>query len=196
MQWGIHVSIPTLSRTLRRLLITHKHVSIRALECNNILRSAYMNRIATIVPNPEMFIFIDEATKNKRTTGRPMGWAVVGDRCVQQRCFVRGQRYSILPALTLDGIITYNIIEGSVTAARFLTFLRELVVRLSSHLCFHSFTFHLQLPLTNPYPGPRSVIVLDNCSIHHAKDIHQLIEDEARKPPLWSLPCTNANLPS
>jgi hypothetical protein len=129
-QRGVIVSIPTLTRTLRRLLMTHKHVSVRALERNDILRSAYMNMIATVVPDPEMFIFIDEAAKNKRTTGRPMGWAVVGERCVQRRCFVRGQRYSILPALTLDGIITYDIIEGSVTAARFLTFLRELVVRL------------------------------------------------------------------
>jgi hypothetical protein len=103
----------------------------------------YMNRIATIVPDPEIFIFIDKAAKNKQTTGRSMGWAVVGDRCVQRRCFVHGQRYSILPALTLDGIITYDIIKGSVTAARFLTFLRDLVVRLSSHLHLLSFMIDL-----------------------------------------------------
>jgi hypothetical protein len=87
-----------------------------------------MNKIATEVTDPEMFIFIDEAAKNKQTLGRSMGWGVMGQRCMQWRCFVRGQCYSILPALTLDGIITYDIIEGSVTAARFLTFLRELVV--------------------------------------------------------------------
>jgi hypothetical protein len=87
-----------------------------------------MNTIATQVSDPEMFIFIDEAAKNKQTARRSMGWAVMGQCCMQRRCFVRGQRYLILPALTLDGIITYDIIEGSVTAARFLTFLRELVV--------------------------------------------------------------------
>jgi hypothetical protein len=38
-----------------------------------------MNRIATIVPDPEMFIFIDEAAKNKRMTGRSMGWGAVSD---------------------------------------------------------------------------------------------------------------------
>jgi hypothetical protein len=133
-QRGVRVSITTVIRTLPRLLITHKHVSIRALKRNDILRSAFMNMIATQVPDPEMFIFLDEAAKNKRTAGRSMGWAFMGKRCVQRRCFVRGQRYSFLPALTLDGIIAYDyydIIEGSVTAARFLTFLRELVVSLS-----------------------------------------------------------------
>jgi hypothetical protein len=37
-----------------------------------------------------------------------------------------------------------------------------------------------QIPLTNPYPGPRSVLVLDNCRIHHAEEIRHLVEDEAR----------------
>jgi hypothetical protein len=36
-QRGIHVSIPTLARTLCHLLITHKHVSVQALERNDIL---------------------------------------------------------------------------------------------------------------------------------------------------------------
>ncbi|KAF8336083.1 hypothetical protein F5887DRAFT_858536, partial [Amanita rubescens] len=56
---------------------------------------------------------------------------------IQHRCFIRGQRYSILPVLTLDGIITYDVVPGSVNSARFVQFLRELLV-----------------PLTNPYPGP------------------------------------------
>jgi len=39
----------------------------------------------------------------------------------------------------------------------------------------------LQIPLTNPYPGPRSVLIIDNCNIHHAEEVHQLVEDEAGK---------------
>jgi hypothetical protein len=34
------------------------------------------------------------------------------------------------------------------------------------------------MPLTNPYPGPRSVIVLDNCNIHHSEEVRELIEDD------------------
>jgi hypothetical protein len=45
--------------------------------------------------------------------------------------FLRGVRYSILPALTTDGIIALEIVEGSITKDRFLCFLKEQVVSLS-----------------------------------------------------------------
>ncbi|KDQ55614.1 hypothetical protein JAAARDRAFT_91352, partial [Jaapia argillacea MUCL 33604] len=70
------------------------------------------------------------------------------------------KRYSILPILTMDGIIAYDIIEGLVTSEWFVQFLRDHVI-----------------PLTNPYPGPHSVLVLDNCSIHHSEEVRQVIED-------------------
>jgi transposase len=124
----VFVSIPTLLRTLQRLHYSRKGVSVRALERDNLLRSAFMNRVADEVSNPDMLMFVDEAARNKRTSGRPKGWSLVGKRCVQRRCFGRGERFSILPILTLDGIITYDIIPGSVTSERFLRFLRELVV--------------------------------------------------------------------
>ena len=41
---------------------------------------------------------------------------------------MRGRWFSILPILTLDGIIAYDIIEGSVTSEQFVHFLQELVV--------------------------------------------------------------------
>lgn len=126
---GIKVSMPTIFRTLQRFHFSHKCVSARALERNALIRSAYMNRIATIAPDPDMLMFADEAARDRRTSSRRKGWSPVGKRCVQRRFFVRGQRYSILPILTLDGIITYDIIPGSVTTALFLKFLRELVVR-------------------------------------------------------------------
>ena len=75
-----------------------------------------------------MLMFIDEAARNRRTSGRKWGWSLVGKRCVQRRHFVRGQRYSILPVPTLDGIIANDVIEGSVTTRDFVTFLKELVV--------------------------------------------------------------------
>ena len=126
---GVSVSVATLMRALCRLHYSHKSVSVRVLERNDLLRSAFMNKIADEVTNPDMLMFVDEAARNKRTSGRTKGWSLVGKRCVQRRCFGRGQRFSILPILTLDGIITYDIIPGSVTSEQLLQFLRELVVR-------------------------------------------------------------------
>src|ERR1700683_2417155 len=36
----------------------------------------------------------------------------------------------------------------------------------------------LQAPQLTPYPGPRSVVVLDNCAIHHDEEIHRIIVEE------------------
>jgi len=34
------------------------------------------------------------------------------------------------------------------------------------------------MPFTTPYPGPRSVLVMDNCRIHHGEDVRRLVEDD------------------
>ncbi|KAI6010644.1 hypothetical protein PISMIDRAFT_50406, partial [Pisolithus microcarpus 441] len=66
--------------------------------------------------------------------------------------------YSIIPAITLDGIIAYDIVEGPPSLQQFLRFLKEQV-----------------MPFTNPYPGPHSVLIMDNCHIHHGEDIRCLV---------------------
>ncbi len=150
---GILLSQSTLMRTLHQLHISRKCVSARALERNDLIRSAFMNRIADEVPNPDMLIFIDEAARNRRASARNRGWSLVGRRCVQRRHFIRGQRYSILPILTLDGIVTYDIIPGSVNSGRFVEFLRELVVSLFCSV----FELYLTRRLDPPYESiPRS----------------------------------------
>ncbi|KIK30868.1 hypothetical protein PISMIDRAFT_50591, partial [Pisolithus microcarpus 441] len=121
----------------------------------------YMNQVAEEVPDPNMLIFVDEAARDERTVSRRYGRAGRGVRCSVQRRFVRGTRYSIIPAITLDGIIAYDIVEGPVDSERFVKFLKDEV-----------------MPYTNPYPGPRSVVIMDNCRIHHGKDVHHLIEDD------------------
>jgi transposase len=35
-----------------------------------------------------------------------------------------------------------------------------------------------QAPQLNPFPGKRTVVVMDNCAIHHNEEIQQLIENE------------------
>jgi hypothetical protein len=87
-----------------------------------------MNHISDEVPDPRMLMFIDEAAWNRRTFQWSKGWALLGKQCVQRHFFVRGEQFSILPILMLDGIITYDIIPGPVTSARFVQFLHELVV--------------------------------------------------------------------
>jgi hypothetical protein len=67
-------------------------------------------------------------------------------------------RYSVLPAICLDGILTVKILEGSFDSDSFAGFINGL-------LC------HM-----NPFPGPNSVVVMDNCSIHKSDLVCEMIE--------------------
>ncbi len=121
-------------RTLHQLHYSHKCVTTRALERDDLICVAFMNRIANEVLNPDMLIFIDKAARNRRASAQAKGWSLVGRRCVQRQHFIHGQRFSILPILTLDGIITYDIIPGSVDSKCFVQFLCELVVHIFLNL--------------------------------------------------------------
>ena len=123
---------------------SHKGISAHALERDDILRSAFINTIADIVTDPHMLMFVDEAARNKKTSARTKGQSLVGMRCMQRRCFGCGERFSILPVLTLDGIITYDVVPGSVTSVQFLQFVRELVV------CIHFFILQSLMQCLDP----------------------------------------------
>jgi hypothetical protein len=66
--------------------------------------------------------------------------------------------YSILPALSITGILTVSIVKGSFNGALFLEFLK---------LCLASM---------NPFPGDNSILVMDNCAIHTNPAIQEMIE--------------------
>jgi transposase len=85
---GTLVLIPTLARTLCRLDFSHKRVSAKAIERNELLCAAFMNKIGTEVPDPAMLMFTDETVKDKRMCFWKTGWAKVGKRCAQRKCFV------------------------------------------------------------------------------------------------------------
>lgn len=127
-KFGTEVSVATLLATLRELNYTNKRVTKEALERDAARRAVFKYRIGKVAPDPNMLLFLDEAVKNERTPGRTRGWSLRGTRVRQRQCFVRGHRYSILPAITLDGIVAREIIDGSVTAKRFCRFLRTHVV--------------------------------------------------------------------
>jgi len=81
------------------------------------------------------------------SAGQVIDWYVL------MHCF----RYSVLPMISLSGMIHCSIIEGSFDTESFLSFISELLEYMS------------------PYPGPNSVIIMDNCCIHKAPQISKMI---------------------
>ena len=96
-QHGCEVSISTISHTLKCLNFSWKSVSVRALECNDLLQAAYMNKIVDLVTNLDMLIFIDEAACNRHTSGRSKGWVLHHGRDVrltwERGCVLKWIRY-------------------------------------------------------------------------------------------------------
>jgi hypothetical protein len=77
---------------------------------------------------PEQLIFIDESAKDERTSCRQYGYSSRNQPAIKKVVFLRGTRYTILPALSLDGIIALDIMEGSCNKEKFRNFILSKVV--------------------------------------------------------------------
>lgn len=126
---GVDVTLSTLSRTLRRLAVSKKKVSSAAAERNEQLRAGWQFEYGDIPA--EYFVWLDESSVDDLTNLRKHGWAAMGQACVSRDTFIRGQRYSVLPALTVEGIIALDIFEGSVNKEKFISFIENEIVRYS-----------------------------------------------------------------
>jgi hypothetical protein len=73
---------------------------------------------------------LDEAAKDERSLSRIYGYSLRNTHAEKKVVFVRDKRYTILPALTLQGFIAIDILEGSCTKERFKNFVISDVVKL------------------------------------------------------------------
>ena len=126
----------------------------------------------------EMVVTADESSKDNRTIFRRWGRSTKGTPAGVHTTFTRGERYSILAAISVDGYVSTRIVIGSVDSHEFFDFIVSEVV--SIFLPLQSaplFTCpQTQLPKMNPYPQPQSVLVLDNCNIHKSKILQEIVE--------------------
>jgi hypothetical protein len=129
----VNVSISTIFHAVQSLALSRKHVLKAALERNKLLCATWQAEYSDIPA--DYFVWLDESSVDDHTNQHTHGWAAVGCTCVHHVTFIRGQHYSILPALTLDGIIALDIFEGSVNKEKFIWFLKEDLVCTLHLLC-------------------------------------------------------------
>jgi hypothetical protein len=86
-----------------------------------------------------------------------------GERACRYEFFLRGTKYSILPALSIDGILHLEVLENAITGDDFHRFVQGL------------------LPHMNEWPLPRSVLVIDNASIHKVAGIREMVEERGAR---------------
>ena len=164
--FGIKLSESRISQILKDRGICHLRVcdpynladvqlAKEAKERNQQLRDHWDSKLANW--QAHQLVFIDESGLNSKLGERDYGWGRRGERV---RVKVSGQKssnFSLLPAFTVDGYIACNVYDGAVNGERFEDFIENDV-----------------LPHCTPYPGPRSVIIMDNASIHRGEVNHYL----------------------
>ncbi|GBB93508.1 hypothetical protein RclHR1_21840002 [Rhizophagus clarus] len=151
------ISTSTLSRYLDYCGITRKKLTKLAREKNELLRSAFISKIGSQY-RPDQLIFIDESSKDERTLNRSYGYSNRGCKLQHNVIFLREKRYTILSALLLDGYIAVDIIEGNCNKERFKDFILS------------------KIPQIYPFPGPNSVLIMDNAKIHHNNDFINIVQ--------------------
>ena len=87
-----------------------------AAERNELLRSAFIAKIGNGYV-PEQFVFLDESAKDERTLSRRYGYSYASTRA-----------RSKVPALTNNGIVAIEVMEGSYNKKKFEDFIYTQVV--------------------------------------------------------------------
>ena len=179
------VSIATIHRALGRLGLTYKKLWRVAVERDEISRMQWIRHITSRFAAHQL-VFADESSKDDRTVLRRYGRAPTGHRAVDTASTNRGVRYSILPALSLSGILTVRVVPGSVVGTIFFDWVVSDLVRLmvpSVNVLVHC---QIQLPKMNPYPGPNSVLIVDNCRTHKSEALREVVEAAGTSPSFLS----------
>ncbi|KIJ91811.1 hypothetical protein K443DRAFT_41653, partial [Laccaria amethystina LaAM-08-1] len=142
---------------LKHVGLNVKHVQKLAAERDPFLCANFICRIGQYPAN--YLLSVDEVSKDDHTYTCLWGRAQVGTRVEQPDPFIRRHRYSMIVVLALDeGIVAVRVLEGSFKYDMFYEYLRDDV-----------------LPLMTPFPGPHSVLLLDNARIHHSKEVTALV---------------------
>lgn len=126
----IQISSATLSRNLREVGLTQKMLHKLVIERDEQRRDQWRHMIATeLSPDASQLVFVDETSKNELTWARHYGRAASGTRATISDVFVRGDCYSLVAAITIDGYLAAEVVEGSYDSDSFYTYVADKVVR-------------------------------------------------------------------
>ena len=116
----------------------------------------------TFMFQQNMFVWLDESGADRRDSLRKFGYALRGTTPVSHRFLCRGQRVNAIAAITAEGVLATEITKGSLNGEKFFDFLRGTLI-----------------PKIRAFDGSssHSVLVLDNCSVHHIPDVTELLSN-------------------
>ena len=157
---NISVSESTVCRILHCHGFSHKKIVQVAKQRCMDYRATFIANI--VLYQMDMFVWVDETGSDRRDNIRKFGYAFKGEAPVYHRWLVRGNRISSIAAMCSEKIIEYEIINDTCNSEKFADFVCGTLI-----------------PNMVQFDGSssRSVVILDNCSIHHTATVLDLFEE-------------------
>jgi hypothetical protein len=163
-EFDITVSQPTISRMLREERLSSK-VNIRIASRRSAAeQGVYEEELAKLMAQGrradidpmDMLLYLDESAASEKVMFRRRSWSAIGLPTFTRSELLSKVRCSVLPALDIHGCLLGStlVVEGAVTQAIYEHWLEAVV-----------------LPQCEPFPGRRSIVVMDNCSTHHSDKV-------------------------
>lgn len=155
---GTWVSASTICRTIKKQGFTRKKVQYIALQQSEIKRVEYMAEISAF--DPSMFFWMDETGSDRCNEIRKFCYSLKGTPACTYQLRIGGKRLSAIPVMTTNGIEDVYVTTGSVNGNVIQHFICKCV-----------------LPLLLPFNGQntRSIVIMDNASIHHVARTQEII---------------------
>ena len=109
-----------------------------------------------------MLVYIDETGADRKSSLRKYAYSLRGKPAVQHCLLVRGVRISAIACMSTKGVIDVKTVRGTSDGDTFYEFVQ-------SHL----------IQYLMPFNGvnPHSVVLLDNCAIHHVIEVTATLRD-------------------
>ncbi|KAI5211373.1 hypothetical protein E4T38_01308 [Aureobasidium subglaciale] len=160
-EFDIEVSQLTVSRMMREESLSSKVNTRIASRQSAAQQGAYEETLAELMARGhevnidpiEMLLYLDESTASENAMFRRRSWSAIGLPAYTRSELVSKVQCSVLPALDFSGYLpgATLVVEGAVTQAIYEHWLEAVV-----------------LPQCEPYPGRRSIVIMDNCSTHYS----------------------------
>ncbi|SMN02410.1 Mobile element protein [uncultured Candidatus Thioglobus sp.] len=156
----VEVCISTISRFIHSCGFTRQKLRHVALQRDEFLRQKFILDVSLY--KSDMFIFLDETGADRRNVLRKYGYSMRGKTPQEHTLLVRGEHVSGIGIISVNGLLDVYVTKGPVDGDK-----------------FYDFALKYLLPHLMPFDGinQHSVVVLDNCSIHHVDGIAAMIEE-------------------
>ena len=155
---GLDITESAVCTFLKKAGFSHHKLATYALQRDDTLRAQYASDVSLY--QRDSLLFIDETGTDATDAVRKYGYSLRGKPLSAKSYLYEESTYL---AIFMQGIVAIKVTRGSMDGDTFYNF-----------VCTSPIT--KLMPFNNGM-NPNSVVVLDNCSVHHVDEVSQALDD-------------------